>query len=160
MKETKEGIDLPIGMKERAKGITQIQDITQTPEIGKEKKEASPNPPDSLHAITRGTEATGLIPGADFRGTLLVKIIEDKTLEEEVSEILQEKIQADQIPETGLEIHPNLPTEGHLLKTVLIVEIGRRMIGMVVVVELYPEKDKEIEEKVGVKEEEDKVEKV
>ena len=89
-----------------------------------------------------------------------MKITEEKALEEEVSEILPEKIEADQIPETGLEIHPSLTTEGHLLKTVLIVEIGRRMIGMVVVVELYPEKDKEIEEKVGVKEEEDKVEKV
>ena len=89
-----------------------------------------------------------------------MKIIEERTPEEEVSEILQEKIEADQIPEKGLEIHPNLPTEGHLLKTVLIVEIGRVMIGMVVVVEVYPEKDKEIEEKVGVKEEEDKVEKV
>ena len=160
LKETKEGIDLPIGMKERAKGITQIQDITQTPEIGKEKKEASPNPPDSLHAITRGTEATGLIPGADFRGTLLVKIIEEKTLEEEVSEILQEKIEADKIPETGPEIHPNPPTEGHLLKTVLIIEIERVMIGMLVIAEVYLEKDKEIEEKVGVRKEENKVEKV
>ena len=160
MKETKEGIDLPIEMEERMKGITQIQGITQTPEIGKEKKEALPNPLDSLHAITRGTEATGLLPGADFRGILLVKIIEERTLEEEVSEILPEKKEADQIPGTGLEIHPSLTTEGHLLKTVLIVEIGRRMIGMVEVVERYPEKDKEIEEKVGVKEEEDKVEKV
>ena len=160
LKETKERIDLPIEMEERMIGITQIQGITQTPEIDKGKKEALPNPPDSLHAITRGTEATGLIPGADFRGILLVKITEEKTLEEEISENLPEKIEADQIPETGLEIHPNLPTEGHLLKTVLIVEIGRVMIEMVVVVEVYLEKDKEIEEKVGVKKEEDKVGKV
>ena len=154
LKETKERIDLPIEMEERMIGIT------QTPEIDKGKKEALPNPPDNHHAITLGTEATDPIPGVDFRGILLVKITEEKALEEEMSEILPEKIEADQIPGTGLEIHPSLTTEGHLLKTVLIVEIGRRMIGMVVVVELYPEKDKEIEEEVGVKEEIDKVEKV
>ena len=154
LKETKERIDLPIEMEERMIGIT------QTPEIDKGKKEALPNPPDNHHAITLGTEATDPIPGVDFRGILLVKITEEKALEEEMSEILPEKIEADQIPGTGQEIHPSLITEGHLLKTVLIVEIGRRMIEMVVVVELYPEKDKEIEEKVGVKEEEDKVEKV
>ena len=89
-----------------------------------------------------------------------MKIIEEKTLEEEVSEILQEKIEADKIPETSLEIHPNPPTEGHLLKTVLIIEIERVMIGMLVIAEVYLEKDKEIEEKVGVRKEENKVEKV
>ena len=78
MKEMKEGIDLPIEMEERMKGITQIQGITQTPEIDIGKKEALPNPPDNHHAITLGTEATDPIPGVGFRGILLVKIQKEK----------------------------------------------------------------------------------
>ena len=154
LKETKERIDLPLDMEGR------MIDITQTPEIDRGKKEALPNHPGNHHEITLGTEATDPIPGVGFRGILLVKITEGETLEEEMSGILPEKAEADPILGTGLEIHPYLTTEGHLLKTVIIVEIGRRMIEMVVVVELYPRKGKEIEEKVGVKEEKDKVEKV
>ena len=74
--------------------------------------------------------------------------------------ILPEMAEADQTLETGPEIHPNLTTEGHLLETVIIVEMGRRMIEMVVVIGLFPRKDKEIEEEVRVKEEIDKVKKV
>ena len=154
LKETKDRIDLPLEIEEK------MIDITQTPEIEIGEKEALTNHPGNHHAITLRTEATDPIPGVGFRGILLVKITEGETLEEEMSGILPEKAEADPTLGTGLEIHPCLTTEGHLLKTVIIVEIGRRMIGMVVVVELYPEKDKEIEEKVGVKEEEDKVEKV
>ena len=77
-----------------------------------------------------------------------------------MSGILPEMAEADPTLGTGPEIHPNLTTEGHLLETVIIVEMGRRMIEMVVVIELFPRKDKEIEEEVRVEEEVEKLKKV
>ena len=138
----------------------QMIDIGQTPEIEIGEKEALTNHPGNHHAITLRIEATDPLPGVGFRGILLVKITEGETLEEEMSGILPEKAEADPILGTGLEIHPYLTTEGHLLETVIIVEMGRRMIEMVVVIELFPRKDKEIEEEVRVEEEVEKLKKV
>ena len=150
------GRDLPLEIED------QMIDIDQTPEIEIGEKEALKNHPDHHHAITLRIEATDQLPRADSRGILLVKITEEKALEEEVSEILPEKIEADQIPETGLEIHPNTIREGQqiILETDIIVGKGRGMTEMEVVKELFPRKGKETEEEVRVKEEEEKLKKV
>ena len=140
----------------------QMIDIGQTLEIEIGKKEAIKNHPDHHHAITLRIEATDPLPRADSRGILLVKVTEGEILEEEVAGILLEMAAADQTLETGPEIHPNLTTEGHqiTLETVIIVGMGRGMIEMDVVIEVFPRKDKEIEEEVRVEEEVEKLKKV
>ena len=140
----------------------QMIDIGQTLEIEIGKKEAIKNHPDHHHAITLRIEATDQLPRADSRGIPLVTITEEEILEEEVAEILLETAAADQTLETGPEIHPNLTTEGHqiTLETEIIVGMGRGMIEMDVVIEVFPRKDKEIKEEVRVEEEEETLKKV
>ena len=150
LEETKDRRDLPLEIED------EMIDIDQTPEIEIGEKEALRNHPGNHHAITLRIEATDPLP----RGILLVKVTEGEILEEEMAGILPEMAEADQTLETGPEIHPNLTTEGHLLETVIIVEMGRRMIEMVIVIGLFPRKDKEIEQEVGVKEEVERVKKV
>ena len=154
LEETKDRRDLPLEIED------EMIDIDQTPEIEIGEKEALRNHPGNHHAITLRIEATDPLPRVDFRGILLVKVTEGEILEEEMSGILPEMAEADPTLGTGPEIHPYLTTEGHLLETVIIVEMGRRMIEMVVVIELFPRKDKEIEEEVRVEEEVEKLKKV
>ena len=154
MEEMKDRRDLPLEIED------QMIDIDQTPEIEIGEKEALRNHPDNHHAMTLRIEATDPLPRADFRGILLVKITEGEIQAEEVVGSLPEMAEADQTLETGPEIHPNLTTEGHLLETVITVEMGRGMIEMHVVIELFPRKDKETEEEVRVEEEVEKLKKV
>ena len=154
LEETKDKRDLPLEIED------EMIDIDQTPEIEIGEKEALRNHPGNHHAITLRIEATDPLPREDSRGILLVKVTEGEILEEEMSGILPEMAEADPTLGTGPEIHPYLTTEGHLLETVIIVEMGRRMIEMVVVIGLFPRKDKEIEEEMRVKEVLKKVKKV
>ena len=140
--------DLPLEIED------EMIDIDKTPEIEIEEKEALRNHPGNHHAITLRIEATDPLPREDFRGILLVKVTEGEILEEEMAGILPEMAEADQTLETGPEIHPTLTTEGHqiILETVIIVGMGRGMIEMDVVIEVFPRKDKEIEEEMRVEE--------
>ena len=156
MEEMKDRRDLPLEIED------QMIDIDQTPEIEIGEKEALGNHPDNHHAMTLRIEATDPLPRADFRGILLVKVTEEEIQAEEVAGILLEMAAADQTLETGPEIHPNLTTEGHqiTLETVIIVGMGRGMIEMDVVIEVFPRKDKEIKEEVRVEEEVETLKKV
>ena len=91
-----------------------------------------------------------------------MKVTEGEILAEEMAGILPEMAEADQTLETGPEIHPTLTTEGHqiILETVIIVGMGRGMIEMDVVIELFPRKGKEIKEEVRVEEKVEKLKKV
>ena len=112
--------------------------------------------------MTQRVEVTDPLPRADFKGILLVKVTEGEILTEEVAGILLEMAAADHTLETGPGIHPSLTTEGPPIVpvTAIIVGMGKGMIEIEVVKELFPRKDKETEEEVRVEEEVEKLKKV